>query len=45
MNRHFFSGALLLIVLAGPARAQAPGDLAFTDFPNANVNALAGGQV
>jgi hypothetical protein len=45
MKRHFLSGALLLAVLTGHASAQANGDLAFTDFPNADVNALAGGQV
>jgi hypothetical protein len=45
MKRQFFSGALLLLALAGHAAAQANPDLAFTDFPNADVNALAGGQV
>lgn len=45
MNRPFLFGVLLLSMLSGPARAQAPGDLAFTDFPHADVNALAGGQV
>jgi hypothetical protein len=45
MKRLFFSGALLVSVLAGHAAAQANPDLAFTDFPNADVNALAGGQV
>jgi hypothetical protein len=44
MKRHFFSGALLL-AFAGHAFAQANPDLAFTDFPNADVNALTGGQV
>jgi hypothetical protein len=44
MKRHFLSGALLAVLMSH-ASAQANGDLAFTDFPNADVNALAGGQV
>jgi hypothetical protein len=43
-----YPAALLLILatlLATPARADVAQDIAFTDFPTANVNALAGGQV
>jgi hypothetical protein len=36
---------LIALLLPGSGRAQAPGDLAFTAFPNANVDSLAGGQV
>ena len=36
---------LLAALAAGPARADVAGDLAFTAFPNADLNAMAGGKV